>query len=100
MAARPELVMVRDAVIRHLHHRASVKDVQHVVEQAGSSMKADSMTLEEILVVLKGAVTLAAEHVSHPSTPERVVWLRGLMVPWLISVYMNESGEFESSEEN
>lgn len=56
-------------------------------------MQADDLTMEGILVVLKGAVTLAAEHVSHPSTPERAVWLRSQMTGWLISLYIDGSGE-------
>lgn len=66
---------------------------------AGKSMREDGLPIEEILVVLKGAVTLAAEHVSHPSVPESTVALRAQMAPWLISLYMNESGEFDAPEE-
>lgn len=57
-------------------------------------MRADGLTMEEILVVLKGGVTVAAEHVTHPSVAERAVSLRAQMAPWLISLYMNDSGEF------
>jgi hypothetical protein len=61
-------------------------------------MKTDGLPMEEILVVLKGAVTLAAEHVNQPSTPESAVALRAQVTPWLISVYMNASGGFDEPE--
>ncbi len=99
MANRPELVLVRDAIIRYFHRRASIEEVQAGVLDAGRSMHADGLTMEEILVVLKGAVTLAAEHVNQPSTPERAVWLRSQMAGWLISLYLNDSGQFDESAE-
>lgn len=63
-------------------------------------MRSDQLTMEEILVVLKGAVTLAAEHVPHPAVPESAVALRAQMAPWLISLYMNKSGEFGEPDES
>ncbi|MEO6865054.1 MAG: hypothetical protein ABI229_06365 [Gemmatimonadaceae bacterium] len=99
MTNRPELVLVRDAVIRYFHNRASIEEVQAGVLDAGRSMQADSLNMEEILVVLKGSVTLAAEHVSQPSTPERAVRLRSQMAGWLISLYLNDSGQFDEPAE-
>ncbi len=89
MPPRPELIGVRDAVIRHFHHRATIEDVQTAVAEAARSMRDDGLTLEEILVVLKGAVTLGAEHVNHPSIPERAVRLRAQIVPWLVQLHMS-----------
>jgi hypothetical protein len=60
-------------------------------------MKADGLTMEEILVVLKGAVRLAADHVSQPATAERAVWLRSQLTPWLVSLYI---GNLEESDED
>lgn len=96
MSNRPELLLVRDEVVRYMHRRASIDAVQRTVLDACASMKSDGMTMEEILVVLKGAVTLAAEHVTHPGVAETAVSLRAQMAPWLISLYMNESGEFDT----
>jgi hypothetical protein len=61
-------------------------------------MQADGLTMEEILVVLKGAVTLAAEQVNHPSTPERAVWLRAQITGWLIALYLDGAGESDKSD--
>lgn len=91
MANRPELVQVRDSVIRYWHLRASLEAVRDAALDAGRSMRADGLTMEAILVVLKGAVTLAAEHVTHPSTPERAASLRSQMTGWLITLYMDDS---------
>ncbi len=99
MANRPELVQVRDAVIRHFHSRSSIEELRDVVLDAGRAMQADGLSMEDILAVLKGAVTLAAEHVNRPSTPERAVWLRSQMTGWLISLYMNDSGDFDEPGE-
>jgi len=60
-------------------------------------MQADGLTMEEILVVLKGAVRLAADHVSQPSTPERAAWLRGQLTPWLVSLYLADLGNPDAS---
>ena len=62
-------------------------------------MQADGLPIEEILVILKGAVTLAVEHVSHPSVAETAASLRAQMAPWLISLYMNASGDFDTPED-
>lgn len=97
--SRPELVPLRDAIIRHLHGRASIDDVRDAALQASRSMQADRMTMEEILIVLKGSVTLAATHVTHAAKEERAVSLRAQMAPWLVSLYMNASGEFDESHE-
>ena len=91
---------MRDAVIRHFHDRESVERLQEIVIDAGRTMKRDGMTLEEILVVLKGAVSLAAEHVNHPPIPERAVWLRSQMAPWVIRMYVLETGDFTREEES
>ncbi|MFI5239225.1 MAG: hypothetical protein ACHQQP_05395 [Gemmatimonadales bacterium] len=100
MSNRSETVQIRDVVIEHLHRRASLEDVRVAVLQASRSMRADGMSMEEILVALKGGVTLAAEHVNRPSVPEIAASLRAQVTPWLISIYMNESGEFgEPGEE-
>lgn len=48
--------------------------------------------MEEILVVLKGAVSLASQHVNHSSTAERAISLKAQMTPWLVALYTNESG--------
>ncbi|HEY5086002.1 MAG TPA: hypothetical protein VII66_01465 [Gemmatimonadaceae bacterium] len=96
---RSELVLVRDAIIRYFHHRSTLDDVRGSALEAGRSMQADGLTMEEILVVLKGAVTLAAEHVNHPSTPERAVWLRSQMTPWLVSLYLNDVGGCEDKND-
>lgn len=69
-------------------------DVKAKVLEASKSMRSDSLSMEEILVVLKGGVTLAVEHVDQTSVPETAVALRAQMAPWLISIYMNDSGEF------
>lgn len=98
MPNRPELITVRDEAVRYLHRRATLKAVQRTVLDAGQSMKADGLPIEEILIVLKGAVALAAEHVTHPSVPETAAALRMQLTPWLISLYMNESGEFNTPE--
>lgn len=58
-------------------------------------MKADGLTMEEILVILKGAVRLAADHVSQPATAERAVWLRSQLTPWLVSLYIGDLGELD-----
>mgnify|MGYP001550580845 CR=1 FL=1 len=87
-------------MIRHFHRRASLDEVRDTVLEASRSMRADSLPIEEILVVLKGGVTLAAEHVNQPSVPETAVALRAQMTPWLISIYMNESGEFDEPLED
>lgn len=99
MPNRPELLTVRDEVVRFLHRRSSLDAVQRTVLDAGKSMQADGLSIEEILVVLKGAVTLAAEHVTHPSIQETAASLRAQMTPWLISLYMNESGGFDTPED-
>ncbi len=93
MANRPELVSVRDVSVRYLHLRAPAEEVQETVLQAGRSMKGDGLTMEEILVVLKGAVRLAADHVNHPGTAERALWLRSQLTPWLVSLYIGDLGE-------
>jgi hypothetical protein len=92
---RAELVSVRDVVVKYFHARASLDDVRDASIQAGRSLREGGMTMEDILVVLRSAVTLASEHVSRASTAERAVALRSQMTPWLISIYMNESGEFD-----
>jgi hypothetical protein len=97
---RPELLLVRDEIVRYFHNRASIDTVRDTVLDASRSMQSDGLPIEEILVVLKGAVTLAAEHVTHPSVPESAVALRAQMTPWLISLYMNESGEFDAPTED
>ena len=91
---RPEIVEIREIAVRYFHRRASLDDVKAVVLDASKSMRADSLSMEEILVVLKGGVTLAVEHVNQTSVPETAVALRAQMAPWLISIYMNDSGEF------
>ena len=91
MATRPELLQVRDVVIRHLHARASVEEVRDVVLEASRSMRAERLTMEEILTVLKGAVTLAVAHVDLPAAQERATALRPQMTTWLISLYMDQS---------
>ncbi len=96
---RPEIIQIREIAIRYFHRRASLEQVKTVVLDASKSMRADSLTMEEILVVLKGGVTLAAEHVDQTSVPETAVALRAQMAPWLISIYMNDSGEFAERAE-
>ena len=86
---------MRDIVVKYFHGRATLDDVRDASTQAGRSLRAGGMTMEDILVILRSAVTLAAEHVSRSSTAERAVALRAQMTPWLISIYMNESGEFD-----
>ncbi|HSU98363.1 MAG TPA: hypothetical protein VLI40_14095 [Gemmatimonadaceae bacterium] len=93
MASRPEQVTVRDTVVRYFHQRAPVDQVQQAVLEAGRSMQADGMTMEDILVTLKGAVRLAADHVNQPSTPERAAWLRTQITPWLVSLYIGNGEE-------
>ena len=97
---RPEIVQIREIAIRYFHRRASLDDVKSVVLDASKSMRADSLSMEEILVVLKGGVTLAVEHVNQTSVPETAVALRAQMAPWLISIYMNDSGEFGEPAEH
>jgi hypothetical protein len=97
---RQELISVRDAVIRYLHLRAPVEEVREVAVEAGRSMQADGLTVEDMLIVLRGAVSLAADHVSQPSATERAVWLRSQMTTWLLSLYMNEDGEFDEPPED
>jgi hypothetical protein len=99
VASRPELVQVRDVVVRHFHSRASIEEVGEVVLAASRSMREDRLTMEEILVVLKGAVTLAAAHVNQPSALGRAAALRPQMTSWLISLYMDDSGEFAGADE-
>lgn len=89
MAPRPELAQVRDTVKRYLHDRASLEDVEQIVVQSGQTMQDDGMTLEAILVLLKGAVKLAAEHVSSPQTVERAAGIRASIAPWLMARYVN-----------
>ena len=93
MANRPELLAVRDVSVRYFHARVPAEEVQETVLEAGRSMKADGLTMEEILVVLKGAVRLAADHVNQPATAERAVWLRSQLTPWLVSLYIGGLGE-------
>ena len=90
---RPELVRVRNTVIRYFHLRASLDEVRDTATDAAKSMMHDGLTMEEILVVLKGAVSLASEHVSHTSTGERASWLKSQITPWLVALYTDESGE-------
>jgi hypothetical protein len=93
VANRPEQVTVRDTVVRYFHLRASADQVQQAVLDAGRSMQADGLTMEEILVTLKGAVRLASDHVNQPSTPERAAWLRTQITPWLVSLYIGDAEE-------
>ncbi len=93
MANRPELVCVRDVAVRYFHRRAPAEEVEETVLSAGRSMKADGLTMEDILVVLKGAVRLAADHVNQPATAERAVWLRSQLTPWLVSLYIADIAE-------
>jgi hypothetical protein len=93
VANRPEQVTVRDVVVRHFHMRAPADEVQRTVLEAARSMQADGLTMEEMLVVLKGAVRLAADQVNQPSTPERAAWLRTQITPWLVSLYIDDLKE-------
>lgn len=99
MATRPELLQVRDVVVRHLNSRASIDEVREVVLEAGRAMRADRLTMEEILTVLKGAVTLAAAHVDQPALRDRAVALKPQMTTWLISLYMDQPGNVASADE-
>ena len=51
--------------------------------------------MEEILVVLKGAVSLASEHVSHISTAEQARSLKSQITTWLVALYTNGYGELD-----
>lgn len=93
MANRSELVAVRDVAVRYFHLRAPVEEVQQTVLEAGRSMQADGLTMEEILVVLKGGVRLAADHVNQPATSERAALLRSQLTPWLVSLYIGDIGK-------
>lgn len=73
--------------------RAPADEVRDSVLGAARSMKADGLTMEEILVVLKGAVRLAADHVDRPDTPERAAWIRSRLTPWLVSLYLGTAAE-------
>ena len=99
VATRPELLQVRDVVIRNLHARATIEEVREVVLEAGRSMRAERLTMEEILTVLKGAVPLAVAHADLPAAQDRATALRPQMTTWLISLYMSASGDFGEADE-
>lgn len=100
MSSRSELVLVRDAIIRYFHNRATIEEVRETTIVGARSMLKDGMTMEEMLIILKGAVRLGAEHVSHPGTEERAVWLRSQMTPWLVSLYLSDAGSAADSDLN
>ncbi len=98
MSNRSELVLVRDAVIRYFHDRATLDELRRSAVAGAKSMLADGMTMEDILIVLKGAVRLAAEHVTGPGTEERAVWLRSQMTQWLVAMYLDDASNTADSE--
>ena len=98
VANRSELVAVRDAAIRYFHQRAPLEEMQETVLEAGRSMQADGLTMEEILVTLKGGVRLAADHVNQPSTPERAAFLRTQLTPWLVSLYLDDIADLDEPD--
>lgn len=64
-----------------------------MVLESARSMRADGLTMEQILVVLKGAITLAASHVGLSSAAESVSSLRAQMAPWLVSIYIGDGDD-------
>ena len=94
MRSRPELIVLRDGVIRHLHGRASVDEVEELAIEAGRQMKKDGLSLEEMIVLLKGSVTLALERVETAVASERASALRSQITPWVLKMYVRESGDF------
>jgi hypothetical protein len=99
VANRSELVLVRDVVIRYFHERATLDEVRETTLTGAKSMLKDGLTMEEMLIILKGAVRLAAEHVSRPSIAERAVWLRSQMTPWLVSMYLSNAANATGSDD-
>ena len=95
MTSRPELVSVRNTVIRYFRLRAPLDEVRDTAMNAARSMMHDGLTMEEILVVLKGAVSLASEHVSHTSTAEQARSLKSQITTWLVALYTNGYGELD-----
>lgn len=64
--------------------------MRDAVLKASQSMQADGLTMEQILVILKGAVHLAAKHVASPTTQERATSLRSQVTQWLVSLYLDQ----------
>lgn len=57
-------------------------------------MKKDGLSLEEMIVLLKGSVTLALERVETAVASERASALRSQITPWVLKMYVRESGDF------
>lgn len=93
------MITFRDAAVRYVNGRATVEEVEEASIEAGRLMKLDGLTLEEILVLPKGAVVLAVEHANGPAASERAASLRAQITPWLIETYVRETGDFTQTKD-